>query len=173
MDRSKKRDTIEKIAVIVRKVLDIATPIDLECAIQKLGGKLTEDASLDCDAKITVHKNTSAFEISYNPNITETRKRFSIAHEIGHMLLHAPKTEDGLFACDGVFYRDSSREYASPEQEWESNEFAAALLMPRKEFVDFCYGNAVDGGIEVRAVADNFNVSIQAADVRGSSLNLW
>ena len=45
--------------------------------------------------------------------------------------------------------------------------------MPRKEFVDFCYGNAVDGGIEVRAVADNFNVSMQAADVRGSSLNLW
>lgn len=173
MDKKRKIDVIEQIANIVREELDLITPVDLESAIKKLGGELIEDAELNCDATITVEKDTLTFVISYSPNISEVRRRFSIAHEIGHLLLHAPKTEAGLFACDGTFYRDASREYASPEEEWESNGFAAALLMPREEFIDFCYDNAVDGNVSIIDIANKFCVSMQAADVRGSSLDLW
>ena len=69
------------------------------------------------------------------------RRRFTIAHELGHWQLHR---HDG----DGVFCRSSAvdvaetHESSAPaEPEVEANEFAAALLMPaaliRKEY-DAC-----------------------------------
>ena len=58
--------------------------------------------------------------------------------------------------------------------EWEANEFAAALLMPREEFINVCMNNAdAFGNVDLNVVAKNFGVSKQAAKVRGSVLKLW
>ena len=58
------------------------------------------------------------------------RRRFTIAHEIGHWQLHRDSTR-------GVFCRESSGadgegDDGAPDLEREANEFAAALLMPRE-----------------------------------------
>jgi Zn-dependent peptidase ImmA (M78 family) len=57
----------------------------------------------------------------------EVRQRFTIAHELGHLLLHA----DELFV-DGVLKRDDQSSLAIRSHEIEANAFAAELLMPRK-----------------------------------------
>ncbi len=53
------------------------------------------------------------------------RRRFSIAHEIGHWVMHEGKSQG--YICTAKDLRDYSR---SPE-EAEANNFAAALLIPR------------------------------------------
>lgn len=56
------------------------------------------------------------------------RRRFSVAHEIGHHLLHATASSDAVFCRAGDLRPDPE----SPEhrREREANRFAAELLMP-------------------------------------------
>lgn len=79
--------------------------------------------------------------ILYNDWIlSSARKRWSIAHEIGHIC--CCHTEDG------------------PEQETQANEFAAELLIPQ---IVLC--EAISAGLvcNVQDVASLFKVSLQAA----------
>jgi Zn-dependent peptidase ImmA (M78 family) len=58
-----------------------------------------------------------------------TRQRFSIAHELGHLILH----EDETFHVDEsspVRFRDGQSSLATKNTEIEANQFAAELLMP-------------------------------------------
>src|SRR5215204_1141419 len=57
------------------------------------------------------------------------RQRFTVAHELGHYLLHRDALH--LFVdASPVFYRRSGSAPADKIQERQANEFAAALLMP-------------------------------------------
>jgi len=90
------------------------------------------------------------------------RQRFTIAHEIGHMLLHADEpliVDDHGFALIGM-RRDDDRS----DRETEANLFAAALLMPgdwvTKEIGDLEIN--VEDDAEIRRLARRFGVSQQA-----------
>ncbi|MBN2068431.1 MAG: ImmA/IrrE family metallo-endopeptidase [Opitutales bacterium] len=64
--------------------------------------------------------------IRLNSNIQEpARKRFSIAHEIGHWIMH-PNLQQG-FLCAAQDFQD----YARSPEEAEANWFAATLLLPK------------------------------------------
>jgi Zn-dependent peptidase ImmA (M78 family) len=73
--------------------------------------------------------------IYVNADHAPVRKRFTVAHELGHLVLH-------LIGGDKEFIdnADNFRTPIDPEatwtperrQEWEANAFAAALLMPEK-----------------------------------------
>ena len=73
--------------------------------------------------------------IGYNQNESRVRRRFTIAHELGHYELH--KNQSALFV-DKQFkiYRsqNSSTVNNNQELEKEANAFAAAVLMP-EEFI--------------------------------------
>lgn len=83
----------------------------------------------------------------------EWRKRFTIAHELGHHFLHEETTMS--------FRRDKSL------KEREADIFAAEILMP-KELVEKEYQKNVD----LQYLARKFNVSFQAMKYRLSSLNI-
>ena len=65
------------------------------------------------------------------------RRRFTIAHELGHCVLHRPG-QDSLFCRratvveDGEFDKARAERPPLPEIETEANAFAAALLMPAR-----------------------------------------
>ena len=69
-------------------------------------------------------------------------KNFTVAHEIGHFLLHGARMAQ-LDTFDGRMKRDSQNatdpftylEDRDPHMEDEANAFAAALLMPNNQFV--------------------------------------
>ena len=71
--------------------------------------------------------------IYVNATDAPVRKRFTVAHEIGHLRLHLLDGD-----VEFVDNADSFRTVADPDaawtpqrrQEWEANQFAAALLMP-------------------------------------------
>jgi Zn-dependent peptidase ImmA (M78 family) len=71
--------------------------------------------------------------IFINKNQSQVRQRFSIAHELGHLLLHASsgsQLEASIHLDKHTFYRNPLSSKGIDEQEKEANRFAAELLMP-------------------------------------------
>ena len=66
--------------------------------------------------------------IGINPNESKVRRRFTIAHELGHYILH--KSANNLFVEKRFFFRDEESSLGEEKKEREANDFAAALLMP-------------------------------------------
>jgi predicted transcriptional regulator len=91
------------------------------------------------------------------------RRRFTIAHEIGHFVLHAPG------ATGAVFCRVTDAPEA-PKQliEREANRFAAELLMPE----DLVRSEATRLGADCGAMAELFQVSAPAMGWRLYNLGL-
>lgn len=69
-------------------------------------------------------EHPAGFVIRVNRHEVKTRQRFTIAHEIGHFILHRDRIGDGI--SDTILYRSK----LSNALEAEANRFAADLLMP-------------------------------------------
>jgi hypothetical protein len=67
---------------------------------------------------------SSGWAILANNEEAKVRQRFTIAHEIGHFVLHLDLIGDSLE--DDVFYRSKLSNF----REAEANRFAADMLMP-------------------------------------------
>ena len=70
--------------------------------------------------------------IAINKDHPENRKRFTIAHELGHYILHVNKLIHIDEKSEVVYFRDSQSCEASKIKEIQANQFAAELLMPEK-----------------------------------------
>lgn len=103
----------------------------------------------------------SGFRISINRHEKKERQRFTIAHEIGHYLLHRNLIADGL--SDSVLYRSK----LSNQEEIEANRVAAELLMPSEAVEKLLqkYGGLRTEEIS-NAIAEELEVSSPAMKIR-------
>ena len=101
--------------------------------------------------------------ILINENHTPKRQRFTIAHEIGHFLLHEKPVIDNDIRA---YYRAPLDESTNPEWEQEANLFAANLLMPEREVKDI-----YEEYESIEDTARFFGVSISAMAYRLE--NIW
>ena len=101
-----------------------------------------------------------------------TRQRFTIAHEIGHLLLHGTAIDGVHLDRDfRVHRRDSTSALAVDDLEIEANRFAAELLMPYSMIMDEIDEMFdVEDPQEIRALADRYEVSPLAMQIRISNL---
>ena len=101
------------------------------------------------------------FIIRVNRHDSSRRQRFTVAHEIGHYLLHRDQIGSGI--SDDVLYRSS----LSDHREAEANRIAADILMPR-HLVDQYIEEAKILGIEdiVGHVSEKLEVSEAAMKIR-------
>ena len=128
----------------------ICEKLCLDVDFQNIGVESGVSGSLDPGTKTIV----------VNDDYPRTRKLFTVAHEIGHYVLH-----------DGVQNRfDSRRKYTAEELslEKEANEFAAELLMPQEKFKEIFKNFRGD----LQRVASFFGVSQNAAEIRCFVLGL-
>jgi len=99
--------------------------------------------------------------ISVNSKIRERgKKRFVIAHEVGHFELH--KKEDQLEACTDADLIDW---YKKRAPETASNVFAAELLMPSHLFEPKCDVAEVNLNV-VKELTYEFNTTLTATAIR-------
>ncbi|MCE0490335.1 ImmA/IrrE family metallo-endopeptidase [Pantoea sp. Mb-10] len=76
------------------------------------------------------HPSGTKWKILYNENIkSDGRRRFTIAHEFGHYILH--RAEMNEFLCSSIAGEKSS---APKDVENEADTFASYLLMPLDDF---------------------------------------
>ncbi|MEI9922780.1 MAG: ImmA/IrrE family metallo-endopeptidase [Bradyrhizobium sp.] len=95
------------------------------------------------------------------------RRRFTVAHELGHLLLHQGK-EVRVDTAFRVNLRSPASSTAEDVEEIESNAFAAALLMPeiflRKDTAGLILD--IDDEARAQALAKRYDVSAQAMTLR-------
>lgn len=107
-------------------------PVDVETLAMALGAPV-EEAEMDDDISGVLEKRGGRYRILVNAGHAPTRKRFTIAHELGHFLLHRHLIDDRI--SDTRAYRTSQSDAyrgaaIGSKQETEANRFAANLLMP-------------------------------------------
>lgn len=108
--------------------------------------------------------------ISFNKNHkNKERKRFTIAHELGHFFLHSNKN---IFVDKNpkVMFRNTASSSGEQLQEREANHFAAALLMPKKLIKDEIDKIPYDIMNPVKYLSEQFKVSEQAMTFRLANL---
>lgn len=105
------------------------------------------------------HKNSA--QILVNSDIKSNgQKRFVIAHELGHWLMH-PNIP--LFNCDHTKFKYWNKEINLLEK--EANWFASDFLMPKDIFHKQCVINQDSSSI-LSELADHFRTSLTATAIR-------
>ena len=141
-------------------------PVSVYRVAKYLGIKIEKaDLGKDCSGVLVRRHDRAVIGVSRTdpPN----RVRFTIAHEIGHFVLHQQQTY--VDAGYTVNFRDLESGSGTKTEEIEANKFAAALLMPeamvKKEFRTRQFDLAGDDG-ELQLLAKKFRVSAQAMAIR-------
>lgn len=106
--------------------------------------------------------------IMYNssPDRSDGRTNFTVAHELGHYLLHRHLKPQG-FQCTARNMMEWSTEHA--RQEGEANTFASFLLMPLNDFRDQFKKQEISFDL-VRLLADRYRVSLTAVILKWLSI---
>ncbi|WP_277656182.1 ImmA/IrrE family metallo-endopeptidase [Seleniivibrio woodruffii] len=126
---------------------------------EQLGLRVIEK-EMDSEVSGSLSKdNTGIWEISVNSKHHKNRKKYTIAHELGHYIKHKDCSDH---FSDTTFFRNQS----SGSMEYAANEFAANLLMPEEEFKQVLR----EYGDDIETIADIFGVSVLAVKFRVSSL---
>lgn len=137
---------------LVREVEDMSRVVGTPQGARKLSGILL------CQPANTIYVN--AAEARRSPG----RRRFTIAHELGHWYLHATHAEGERFErfCRGPDLTSTR------SQEGEANAFASALLMPTELLTD----KADQLRMNIPLLAKRFDVSVPAMRLRLITVNL-
>jgi Zn-dependent peptidase ImmA (M78 family) len=133
--------------------------VNVEAIASKLKIKVVRDQLSDNISGVFIKKDSNLV-LGVNSNHSITRQRFTIAHEIGHYLLHSNETLhlDKDKNDSEIFFRSD----VSSLNEVEANHFAAELLMPQ-ELVQRCIDHDITS---IFQLSNLFNVSEDAIKYR-------
>ncbi len=165
------RREIEKRALeVLRRHSLLSIPIDPVLLANKEGIHVRNAKFSDDGISGMVAKRGNVVSMLVDQGDPAYRKRFSIAHELGHHFLHLVD-EGEIVTTKQDLFRESLEEDERSDQrrchEIEANQFAAALLMP-EELVRDVYEHIKDEG----ELARIFNVSKEAISIRLRTLGL-
>jgi hypothetical protein len=101
---------------------------------------------------------------------SQGRERFTIAHELGHFLLHIGESTppSNFFACREKDIHSTTPSRKQRSKEIEANRFAAELLMPEQLIEKLAH----QWKASVPKMSNLFNVSAEAMGIRLTQLGL-
>lgn len=171
-------DIVTRLKEFENKAIDELSCVDIESLIISLGIDLDMDAVLPEGVSGQIEKlDDGRYKISADHNESLNRRRFTVAHELGHYIYHRSLIGSGV--DDNKAYRSTDKgnfynKSIGQKEETEANQFAASILMPwnliialeakvREETQD------ADHEIIFNKVAETLKVSRQAFDFRYNS----
>ena len=147
-------------------------PVDV-AVLAKLEGVEVDQADFGDEISGVLMKDGDRAIIGVNARHAPTRQRFTIAHELGHFMLH---TSRDLFVDKDyiVHFRDETSSTGVDPIEVEANQFAAEVIMPAERVRELFNARRfdIDDEAALRRLAAKFTVSPTAMAVRLSSLGL-
>jgi Zn-dependent peptidase ImmA (M78 family) len=126
---------------------------------------------LDDDVSGFLLRERGAITIAINKQHPPNRQRFTLAHEIGHLVLHADHG-DRLWLDKAYYFRDGNSSSGEQAEEVQANQFAAGLLMPEDLVKAEIADNPLISQVDVVKLAMKFEVSERAMTFRLISLGL-
>lgn len=157
-----KQSFIEDITLGLRKACgyEDTNLIDMEDVIEKVGFTLTRYED-DSNVNGKVLNSETIKEIHINTN-SDRNERFTMAHEIGHIVLHHNDYNGEEMKID---YRTEGDGYS--QKEFQANMFASAFLMPKIEAI-----KVWDLVCDIEEFSNLFKVSLTSAKIRLKILGL-
>ena len=155
-------------------------PVNVRDAASALGYGVSPLADLDDDVSGVFVSKGAGGAIGFNRGHARVRQRFTIAHELGHALMHRGRMPLFIDKGYGVAFRDARSSSGEVRMEREANAFAAALLMPeamvREAASELNWAHGFDvggGGGALKALAQRFRVSQEAMSYRLAKLGVF
>ena len=147
-------------------------PVPVESLAERQGAQISY-SPFEGDLSGMVFRDDAKVIIGVNSLHHPNRQRFTIAHELGHMLLHTGQ-EIHVDRTYRVNLRDDLSSQAVSPEEIEANTFAATLLMPEEMLIEDLRGQEIDFENEdqLRTLAAKYEVSLQAFNLRLINLGL-
>jgi len=122
------------------------------------------------EGMLITNRTKSEGEIFYNARSPRQRQRFTIGHELGHMML--PSHRSDLFKCsqEDMSAYENRRDPAK-QMEIEANRFSSELLMPKAVFGARARALKAPELAHVQALAGDFETSMEATARRYIALS--
>lgn len=170
-----------KAASLLRRADAVRAPVDVRKVAKHLGLQVHEQTFEDVISGVLLIRGDER-HIMVNQSHHPNRQRFSIAHEIGHFVLHH-KDGDRLFIDKhlSVYHRVGSATSSAyqqagssttPAEERQANQFASALLMPRELLLYATKDHDLWDEFDITRLALEFGVSEQALTIRLRQLGI-
>ena len=132
----------------------------LELFASGLGATVVEKPLINSDGRIIFGKKHTLIEINQDIPF-ETRKRFTIAHELGHYILHPGLELHNDNESTTSWFNSKEMQAKNGKVEYEANQFASELLVPSQLFYEEQKNKKFSPDL-LRSLADKFKVSITA-----------
>ncbi len=139
--------------------LGIKRPLNLDDLAGSIGLSIREVNSKGFDGALLRLPNKPRGIVAVRKDLREVgRKRFTIAHEIGHYILPGHGVRQSICQDNQIESWNSS----NGNQEAAANRFASELLLPAEQIVPIIKANSV--AIKTaREISNDFQTSLQAA----------
>lgn len=148
-------------------------PIPVE-KIAKLLGAVVRFSPLDEELSGMIYIKSGVPVIGVNALHHPNRQRFTIAHEIGHLVMHRNIISESVHVDKQfrVLMRDSNSSTGLEQIEVEANKFASELLIPQSLFdPSKIPALDIDDAAPLDELAKKFRVSRQMLEFRINSIN--
>lgn len=137
---------------IIEKICAPPAPVDIEELARALGLSIVTHSEMSENGYIFYESSEDSFTIFVNGSQSKAKQRFTIAHEIGHYLLHKN------YIIQNTFLDRGTRSGYIDEKEAEADKFASSILMP----IDLI-NQEIDRGLKTIALlAEKLEVSEEA-----------
>lgn len=154
--------------VIFRHHPQWGLPVPVEELAQTVN--ITEIRELDDESfegALVTNPNKTQGVILYKAGVREERRRFTVAHELGHFLI---PSHSGNRNCTKSDLRELRRDNDHRRRESEANRFAAGLLMPRDWFSRDLDQLGDADVTHVQTLAKKYGTSLEATSNRYTDL---
>lgn len=144
--------------LLERCLVDSPEDIDLEVIAFEAGLKVIDKPLTGCEASLVGYGDRGIVTIT--TGVAPVRRRFSIAHEIGHWEQHRGQS----FSCR---IEERALDKTARSKEREADDYAASLMMPTNLFKEGIASSKA--GVSLALVAELgeiFNASFPAAAIR-------
>ncbi len=148
--------TLDRVPVLVPEDLLL-----LEQIVWKLRGRIVEEPLQGAEAELLLVPNGRAIITVSSLINNYHRRRFSIAHELGHLQMH----REEIKICTHEDIADVRR-VVQRDLEQEANIFASCFLMPERFAKPCFYQDTGPSMAAIQNVSDLFQVSLTAAACR-------
>ena len=147
-------------------------PVPVRKLARSRGARVVSVPGNEADIDGFLYQKDNEVVIGVNRDQAPVRQRFTIAHELGHLLLHKHNNQVHVDRGFRVRLRSGLSSEGTDRDEMEANRFAAELLMPieflRTDLEKREFDLADDS--EIKALAKHYGVSTQALAIRLNGL---
>lgn len=141
------------------------TPFDIYAYVNTFDDIEIINDDLSSEISGMIEYIDGGFIIAINKYHSDGRRRFTLAHEFGHYCMHREYLINNKSIKDVALFRS---ENTKNQKEFEANEFASKLLMPKDDFLNIIK----NGKTRLGDIAEHFGVSAAAAKYRAYKLGL-